>query len=128
MSEEGPRRIARLEMGKWQLKATPSKTFQCTATVTFETATKRDAELVVARLTSMQIYSGSSLVDEAVDVLQDDVEKIKEAGEILKRKHKEEIATLLQTTSLQTVELNRLKKLEEGLERIAGLSIPKVIR
>jgi hypothetical protein len=132
MSEDdAPRKhTTRLRSKTHRIGATTAGTYQCTMEVSFETKTKKEAERVIAKLNGMDIYDVDSLVEQAVDLLQDDIEEIKKAGEILKLAQKEELAALMQnmarkdlTINQQQKELERLKKLEEQLERIAGLKV-----
>lgn len=97
---------------------TVSKTYQCRATITFETGDRIAAESVFKRLQGMEMTLENTLHDEALDLARSKMEKLHDQMEQKDRDHRGEVEALQQTISIQARELQKLKGLEDQLKDI----------
>jgi len=126
MSERTP--ATKLRVGKTKVSVTTSGTFQCSMQIDFEVENKGLVDIVIKKLSGLEVYGADTIEEHALDVLKNDLEQLEKAKEIILREHKAEIAGFLQTAALRTKELERLKKLEEDLGQLSGLAVHKVVR
>ena len=126
MSERTP--ATKLRVGKTKVSVTTSGTFQCSIQIDFEVENKGLVDIVIKKLTDLEVYGADTIEEHAVDVLKNDLEQLEKAKEIIIREHKAEIASFLQTAALRTKELERLQKMETELTALSGLAVNKVVR
>lgn len=123
--------FVRLRVTKSSTSVLINETLICRLVVCFEASSVEELRIVSDKLNGMTILTGATLNDEAVDLLKNDVEELQRAKDVLIREHKAEIEQLLQTQSFQTREINRLKRLEDTLDKLATTAMlvnPKVVR
>lgn len=124
MSEEAEEKTeAKLSVVKTALGVF-SDGFLCSVELRIESGDRKLIEAVIKKLHGMRVSSDENLSAQAIEVLKNDLEVLKTAGEVLKREHQNEVAQLLQDAAYRTRELGRLQNMEKQLSDLATLPVP----
>lgn len=98
---------------KWEISQNVSGVRTFSANIVSELDHDVDPHNLAKKIEETPVMLGRTLDNEAIEILEDEIAK-------LKARHKEQIETLLKTQSLQTLEIRRLRQIEDSLNSLIG--------
>jgi hypothetical protein len=121
--EEKESNVIHLRVLNSSIGGTTSHTYQCRITLSFESPTKAAAEKIISRFQGMEMTAETTLFEEALDIAKEAAAEAKEQGLRRERELQVQIQQLLQTSALQTKEIQRLRGIEDQLKEIAQFAV-----